>query len=287
DVNPSGKTSDLWAADFTADPTFVNFGGFVYENLSVSYPVSAVETATSNATITDQAPFVDYAEGIYVGYRYYETAAVEGFLDYDQAVVYPFGYGLSYTDFDWQVLGSTESDGVISTQVQVTNTGDVAGKDVVELYYTAPYTPGGIEKSAVVLGGFDKTGLIEPGASETVTIDIPVEDMASYDYHDANAYVLEAGDYQLTVRTDSHTVAAGTEPLTYTVDADVVYSGDNHRASRTPPRSPTSSTTSRRSSCPSRPTARSCRCRARTSPAPSRRPRPPTRWSRTRRRRRF
>ncbi|WP_169165072.1 glycoside hydrolase family 3 C-terminal domain-containing protein [Cellulomonas taurus] len=229
DVNPSGKTSDLWAADFTADPTFVNFGGFVYENLSVSYPVSAVETATSNATITDQAPFVDYAEGIYVGYRYYETAAVEGFLDYDQAVVYPFGYGLSYTDFDWQVLGSTESDGVISTQVQVTNTGDVAGKDVVELYYTAPYTPGGIEKSAVVLGGFDKTGLIEPGASETVTIDLPVEDMASYDYQDAKAYVLEAGDYQLTVRSDSHTVVA--DALTYTVDADVVYSGDDHRES--------------------------------------------------------
>ncbi|WP_246855227.1 glycoside hydrolase family 3 C-terminal domain-containing protein [Cellulomonas sp. Y8] len=232
DVNPSGRTSDLWAADFTADPTFVNFGGFLYDNLSVSYPVSAVETATSNATVTDEAPFVNYAEGIYFGYRYYETAAAEGFLDYDEAVVYPFGYGLSYTDFAWTVTGTQagEVDGTIAVTVDVTNTGTVAGKDVVELYYTAPYTPGGIEKSEVVLGDFAKTGVIEPGASESVTLELPVEDMASYDYADAAAYVLEAGDYAISVRTDSHTVAAGTEPITYTVDSDVVYSGENHRS---------------------------------------------------------
>ncbi|WP_158370379.1 glycoside hydrolase family 3 protein [Cellulosimicrobium cellulans] len=232
DVNPSGRTSDLWAADFTADPTFVNFGGFLYDNLSVSYPVSAVETATSNATVTDEAPFVNYAEGIYFGYRYYETAAAEGFLDYDEAVVYPFGYGLSYTDFAWSVTDTQagEVDGTIAVTVDVTNTGTVAGKDVVELYYTAPYTPGGIEKSEVVLGDFAKTGVIEPGASESVTLELPVEDMASYDYADAGAYVLEAGDYAISVRTDSHTVAAGTEPITYTVDSDVVYSGENHRS---------------------------------------------------------
>jgi len=233
DVNPSGRTADVWAADFTADPTFVNFGGFVYDNLEVSYPVSAVETATSNATVTTDAPFVNYAEGIYIGYRYYETAAAEGFLDYDDAVVYPFGYGLSYTDFAWEVTDTRagEVDGTIAVTVEVTNTGAVAGRDVVELYYSAPYTPGGIEKPEVVLGGFDKTGVIEPGASESVTIEIAVEDMASYDYADAAAYVLEAGDYELTVRTDSHTVAEGTEPIEYTVDSDVVYSGENHRAS--------------------------------------------------------
>ncbi|WP_308161115.1 glycoside hydrolase family 3 C-terminal domain-containing protein [Cellulomonas sp. GbtcB1] len=232
DVNPSGRTSDLWAADFTADPTFVNFGGFLYDGLSVSYPVSAVETATSNATVTDEAPFVNYAEGIYFGYRYYETAAAEGFLDYDEAVVYPFGYGLSYTDFAWTVTGTQagEVDGTIAVTVDVTNTGTVAGKDVVELYYTAPYTPGGIEKSEVVLGDFAKTGVIEPGASESVTLELPVEDMASYDYLGEQAYVLEAGDYAISVRTDSHTVAAGTEPITYTVDSDVVYSGENHRS---------------------------------------------------------
>ena len=232
EVNPSGRTSDLWAADFTADPTFVNFGGFLYDGLSVSYPVSAVETATSNATVTDEAPFVNYAEGIYFGYRYYETAAAEGFLDYDEAVVYPFGYGLSYTDFAWTVTGTQagEVDGTIAVTVDVTNTGTVAGKDVVELYYTAPYTPGGIEKSEVVLGDFAKTGVIEPGASESVTLELPVEDMASYDYAGEQAYVLEAGDYTISVRTDSHTVAAGTEPITYTVDSDVVYSGENHRS---------------------------------------------------------
>ncbi|WP_024285104.1 glycoside hydrolase family 3 C-terminal domain-containing protein [Cellulomonas sp. KRMCY2] len=232
DVNPSGRTADLWAADFTADPTFVNVGGFVYDNIEASYPVSAVESATSNATVTSDAPFVNYAEGIYFGYRYYETAAAEGFIDYDEAVVYPFGYGLGYTDFSWEVLGTEagDVDGAISVTVEVTNTGDVAGKDVVELYYAAPYTAGGIEKAEVVLGGFDKTGLLEPGASETVTIDLAVEDMASYDHLVNQAYVLEAGDYTISLRTDSHTVAPGTEPIDYTVDSDVVYAGDDHRS---------------------------------------------------------
>ncbi|MGW6007190.1 glycoside hydrolase family 3 C-terminal domain-containing protein [Oerskovia enterophila] len=232
DVNPSGRTSDLWAADFTADPTFANFGGFVYDNIEASFPVPAIEKATSNATLTSDAPFVNYAEGIYFGYRYYETAAAEGFIDYDQAVVYPFGYGLSYTDFSWKVVATEAGavDGKISVTVEVTNTGTTAGKDVVELYYSAPYTAGGIEKSDVVLGGFTKTGLLKPGASETVTIDLAVEEMASYDHLDQAAYVLEAGDYSITLRTDSHTLAPGTEPITYTVDSDVVYSGENHRS---------------------------------------------------------
>jgi len=233
EVNPSGRTVDLWADDFTADPTFANFGNFIYDNVAPSYPVPVTESATSNATVTDEAPFVNYAEGIYFGYRYYETAAVEGFIDYDQAVVYPFGYGLSYTDFAWTIAGTEagEVDGNIAVTVDVTNTGSVAGRDVVQLYYSAPYTPGGIEKSAVVLGGFAKTGVIEPGASEQVTIEVAVEDMASYDYLNERAYVLEAGEYELTVRTDSHTVAAGTEPVRYTVAEDVVYSGDDHRSS--------------------------------------------------------
>lgn len=233
DVNPSGRTVDLWAADFTKDPTFANVGDFQYTNLSPSYPVSVTESATSNAEVTDEATFVNYAEGIYFGYRYYETADAEGFIDYDEAVVYPFGYGLSYTDFAWQIA-STEAgavDGSIAVTVNVTNTGAAAGRDVVQLYYSAPYTTGGIEKPEVLLGGFAKTGLIEPGASEQVTIEIAVEDMASYDYLEDRAYVLEAGEYELSIRTDSHTVAAGTEPFTYTVDADVVYSGDDHRAS--------------------------------------------------------
>ncbi|MCF2707027.1 glycoside hydrolase family 3 protein [Arcanobacterium haemolyticum] len=233
EVNPSGRTVDTWAADFTADPTFNNFGSFIYNNLEVSYPVSAIESATSNAEVTPQATFVNYAEGIYVGYRYYETAAKEGFINYDDAVIYPFGYGLSYTDFTWRIANTQlgETDGKIVVDVEVTNTGTKPGKDVVELYYSAPYTRGGIEKPDVVLGGFAKTNLIQPGASQTVSIELAVEDMASYDYKNAKAYVLEAGDYALTVRTNSHTVAPGTEPITYTVASDVVYSGDNHRAS--------------------------------------------------------
>jgi beta-glucosidase len=233
EVNPSGRTADLWAADFTADPTYPNFGDFVYENVEASYPVSSLETATSNATVTTDAPFVHYAEGIYIGYRYYETAAAEGFLDYDEAVVYPFGHGLSYTDFAWRVVDTQTGgvDGTLAVTVEVTNTGAVAGRDVVELYTSAPYTPGGIEKAEVVLGDFAKTGVIPPGGSETVTLELAVEDMASYDHQEHRAYVLEAGDYVLSVRTDSHTVAPGTEPITYTVDADVVYAGDDHRAS--------------------------------------------------------
>ncbi|PKQ25911.1 MAG: beta-glucosidase [Actinobacteria bacterium HGW-Actinobacteria-4] len=233
DVNPSGRTADLWAADFTADPTYVNFGHFIYDNIEASYPVSAAERITSNATVTADAPFVNYAEGIYIGYRYYETAAAEGFIDYASAVVYPFGYGLSYTAFDWEVVGTQAGavDGTITIDVEVANTGQVAGKDVVQVYYSAPYTRGGIEKAEVVLGGFAKTGVIEPGATESVTIELAVEDMASYDYLNNRAYVLEAGDYVLSVRTDSHTVAPGTEAVIYTVATDVVYSGENHRAS--------------------------------------------------------
>ncbi|WP_220488264.1 glycoside hydrolase family 3 N-terminal domain-containing protein [Tessaracoccus sp. MC1756] len=232
DVNPSGRTADVWAADFTKDPTYVNFGNFIYNNIEASFPVSAVERATSNATLTSDAPFVNYAEGIYIGYRYYETAAAEGFIDYDDAVVYPFGHGLSYTDFAWRVVSSEVGavDGAISVEVEVTNTGAVAGRDVVELYYSAPYTPGGIEKAEVVLGAFAKTDMIEPGASETLTLELAVEDMASYDHLENRAYVLEAGDYEISLRTDSHSVADGVEPIAYTVDETVVYSGDNHRS---------------------------------------------------------
>src|SRR5690625_1904559 len=106
EINPSGRTADLWAADFTADPTFVNFGEFIYENLEVSYPSSALESVSSNATVTDQAPFVNYQEGIYIGYRYYETAAAQGFIDYDEPAVYAFGYGLSFTAFSCKPVTS-------------------------------------------------------------------------------------------------------------------------------------------------------------------------------------
>lgn len=219
-VNPSGRTADIYPADFTKDPTFVNFGSFEYSNIDKSNSY-------------DHAFFVRYAEGIYVGYRYYETAAKEGFLAYDQAVVYPFGYGLSYTTFDWKVGTPTfgDSQGSLSLPVTVTNTGKLPGKDVVQLYYSAPYTKGGIEKSEVVLGDFAKTKALAPGESQTLTLGLPVEAMASYDYKKQKAYVLDAGKYELRLQTDSHHLKAGLAPLVYTVPQTIVYSGAHHRAS--------------------------------------------------------
>lgn len=205
-VNPSGRTADIYAADFTKDPSFVNFGDYAYSNITGGY-------------------FVHYEEGIYYGYRYYETAAVEGFINYDEAVVYPFGFGLSYTTFDWSVaaqrLGNVE--GNIEIDVTVTNTGSVAGKEVVQLYYSAPYTKGGIEKSHVVLGAFGKTKLLNPGESDTVTLKMAVEDMASYDYKDKKAYVLEKGTYQLLLQSDSHNRQANIDAIAYNVSNTVVY----------------------------------------------------------------
>lgn len=232
EVNPSGRTTDIWAADFTADPTFVNFGDFRYDDLAPEYTSSALSSAASNATVTKDAPFVNYQEGIYIGYRYYETAAAENFISYQDAVVYPFGYGLSYTDFSWEITGSQmgETTGDISVDVKVTNNGSAAGKDVVELYYTAPYTKGGIEKPEVVLAGFAKTNTLAPGASETVKVTFKVEDMASYDYLNAKSYVLEAGTYTISARTNSHTVAPGMTPLTYTVNETVTYGEKNPRS---------------------------------------------------------
>ena len=220
-VNPSGRTTDIYPADFTKDPTFVNFGSYQYENLS---PANASGIGT----------FVQYEEGIYVGYRYYETAAAEDFIDYDAAVVYPFGYGLSYTDFSWEIADqkSADADGTITVDVIVTNTGNVAGKDVVQLYYSAPWYAGrGIEKSSVVLGDFSKTRLLQPGESETLTLSLAVEDMASYDYKTERAYVLDEGTYILTLRSDSHTVKEGCDPIEYTLSRRKAFSGDDHRKS--------------------------------------------------------
>jgi beta-glucosidase len=219
-VNPSGKTADIYPADFTKDPTFINFGNYQYSNINKNNAIG-------------NAYFVEYEEGIYVGYRYYETAAVENFIKYGDAVVYPFGYGLSYTTFAWQVTGKKlgNTDGTISVDVKVSNTGSTAGKDIVEMYYSAPYYKGGIEKASVVLGDFAKTRLLAPGESQTLTLSIPVESMASYDYKNAKAYVLDKGDYKIRLQSDSHTMKTGVEEITYTVKNTIVYSGDNHRNS--------------------------------------------------------
>ncbi len=217
-VNPSGRTADIYPSDFTKDPTFSNFGDFQYSNIS-------------KRNATGDAYFVHYKEGIYIGYRYYETAAVEGFIDYEDAVVYPFGHGLSYTSFDWDVLKADLRGDDLSFEVKVTNTGTTSGKEVVQLYYSAPYYRGGIEKSEVVLGDFAKTTLLYPKESETLILTIPVESMASYDYKNERSYVLEAGEYELRLQVNSHQLKEGVEPYIFEVDETIVYSGDNHRKS--------------------------------------------------------
>ncbi|MBR7045262.1 MAG: glycoside hydrolase family 3 C-terminal domain-containing protein, partial [Lachnospiraceae bacterium] len=208
-VNPSAKTSDTFAYEVESNPTYYSFGGYDYTN--VSYSNGGLAAGTGDAVAGDD-PFhyVKYVEGIYVGYRFYETAAADGFIDYDKTVQFPFGYGLSYTEFE-QTLDSVTFDGsTVKAEVTVKNTGDAAGREVAELYYSAPYTKGGIEKSEVVLGAFAKTDRLEPGQSQTLSLQIAAEDMASYDYlgvkAEGGAYVLEAGDYDIRLQSDSHHV---------------------------------------------------------------------------------
>lgn len=229
-LNPSGKTVDTFVKDLTAAPNYNNIGSFFYDNME-EHAYTSVNFMTGTEEITIPS-FVNYVEGIYVGYKFYETAYAEAEagnmeFDYDAMVQYPFGYGLSYTAFTQEMGEITEADGVISFDVTVTNTGDVAGKDVVEVYYNPPYTNGGIEKSAVNLVAFDKTKILEPGASETVTIRFSAEDMASYDEDGKGCYVLEAGDYQISINTDAHTVI---DSKSYNVASDVVYDESNPRS---------------------------------------------------------
>lgn len=228
DVNPSGRLVDTWAADFTKNPSFVNFGTGCLPDTTDKYDGGMYYS-------------VDYEEGIYVGYRYYETRGeTDGEDWYNANVVYPFGYGLSYTTFDWTVGDASASEielgTTITVPVTVKNTGSVAGKEVVQLYASAPYTLGGIEKAHKVLVGFAKTKLLQPGESETVTVSFDPYSAASYDYRDANSngfsgYELEAGEYTLYVSRNAHEsekaialnlaadVQIGTDPTT---DSEVV-----------------------------------------------------------------
>ena len=224
EVNPSGKTPDTFIYDMTTAPWWNNAEKTEYTNLADM----AVEGMNAGTAQVYAPAFTNYVEGIYVGYKYYETAAQEGAIDYDKTVQYPFGYGLSYTEFEQKMGELEEKDGQISVDVEVTNSGDVAGKDVVEVYYKPPYTNGGIEKSSANLIEFAKTDLLQPGESQTVTVTFSIEDMASYDENHAKAYVLEKGDYAISINSDSHTVL---DQKTYTADKDVVYKGENKRAS--------------------------------------------------------
>lgn len=224
-VNPSGKTSDTFVADLTATPTWNNFGYFKYDNMDeYAYTSNNFKTGEEETALPS---FVNYVDGIYVGYRFYETAAAEGLINYDDTIVYPFGYGLSYTAFTQEMGAISEDNGTISFDVTVTNTGDVAGKDVVEVYCNPPYTNGGIEKASANLIQFEKTEVLQPGDSQTITVSFDAEDMASYDTYGAGCYVLEAGDYQISINSDSHNVI---DSQTYTVASTVTYDESNPRS---------------------------------------------------------
>ncbi|WP_405097240.1 glycoside hydrolase family 3 N-terminal domain-containing protein [Oceanobacillus sp. FSL H7-0719] len=215
EINPSGKTADIFARDLTATPDHNNFGNFEYTNMN-EYSVENDFPGAGGVPT-----FVNYVESIYVGYHFYETAAAEGLLDYDEHVLYPFGYGLSYTSFNQEISNwKIGADETITVDITVTNTGEAKGKDVIELYYTPPYMDGGIEKSEVNLIAFEKTEVLEPGDSQTLTLTFNKEDMTSYDYKNEEAYVLEKGDYTLSIRSDSHTVL---DEVNFTQDETIVY----------------------------------------------------------------
>lgn len=237
EVNPSGRTVDTYAYDFTKSPSFVTST----DEGVLSY------TNGGGGDWNPYSWYVDYTDDIYIGYKYYETAYAEKEKDlagsgeewYEENVQFPFGYGLSYSDFEWTVKSVTPSaggvlpkDGKIEIQVEVKNNGNIAGKDVVELYYSAPYVENGIEKSHVVLGAFEKTKMIQPQGTDTVTLELYVQDMASYDAYGKNAgthtgYELDAGEYSVMLMTDAHTLAAcaGAETV-YTINETYEYDND-------------------------------------------------------------
>lgn len=230
-VNPSGRTVDTFVKDLMTTPYINNIGNMAYSNVDDLKK----QIAEADSAYEGNIAFVNYVEGIYVGYKYYETASDEGVIDYDELVQYPFGYGLSYTSFEQKIENFSADDKTVSFDVTVTNTGDTAGKDVVEVYFTPPYTDGGIEKASVNLIDFGKTGLLDPGASETISFTLNKEDMAAYDSEGIKipdgGYILEAGDYTISLRSDSHTVLA---EESFTVDEDVDYSQDGRESDLIP-----------------------------------------------------
>lgn len=269
EINPSGRTVDFWMRDVKTDPTWYNFGNYsqaAWELLG-KYEVSESEPGTNvglifemgqptegapkapsmekdiNSVLTNNANAVSYSEGIFMGYRYYETVAADiggdaGEAWYDSVTLYPFGHGLSYTSFTQEITGIagdlSDADGQITVSVKVTNTGSVAGKDVVQLYSTPEYVDGEIDKAAVNLVGFGKTEVIQPGADVTVPVKIDVKEFSSFDYNDANGngnagYELEAGDYVLTLRNNSHDVLD-----TETLDATALLTWDEDGDPSTP-----------------------------------------------------
>ena len=224
-INPSGRTTDTFLYDMRKAPWWNNAAATDYENLkskAVSLPVA------KGITFKLKPSYINYVEGIYVGYKYYETAASEGAIDYDSTVQFPFGYGLSYTSFSQQMSDIKDEGDSLGFTVTVTNTGSAAGKDTVEVYSNPPYTNGGLEKATANLIALKKTRLLSPKQSQTIKVSIPKERLASYDYQGHKAYVLERGTYEISIKSDSHHLI---DHKDYMVGKDVVYGKGNPRPS--------------------------------------------------------
>ncbi len=245
DASPSGHLTDTIPYDFRNNVTYFR-GNSKFTRQYTGAPSGCTTMGAGGSAFYRTSVYVEYTEGIYVGYRWFETADAEGFWDtaeyggYDNVVQFPFGYGMSYTSFDWKLVDTSkpESDPLkdnketITLTVQVKNTGSVPGKDVVQVYLTAPYYAGGIEKSAVKLVAYAKSPELQPGQAANVTIDVETKEFKSYDDYDANGngfcgYEMESGDYQLKLQTDAHNLKEmDKNTLTYHLNSDLLITED-------------------------------------------------------------
>ena len=208
EINPSGRTTDTWPSSFSSNPAVAGSELSYYANINGQYALH-------------------FGEGIYTGYRYYETRFGDDETGYAENVVFPFGHGLSYTEFTEELTSFSAAEETVTAEVTVTNTGETAGKDVVQLYFMAPYDPSrGIEKPAIELAGFVKTSLLEPGKTETITVSCPVRDLSSWSTSDG-CYLLEAGEYRFSLGKNVHDALLSSDGETFTVEKDVFYRTDD------------------------------------------------------------
>ena len=207
EINPSGRTTDTWPSSLSSNPAVSASEPSYYANMSGQYALH-------------------FSEGIYTGYRYYETRFGGDSADYAENVIFPFGHGLSYTKFTEELTAFSVEEEIVTAEITVINTGETAGKDVVELYFSAPYDPSrGIEKPAIELAGFAKTAMMEPGETETVTVSCPVRDLSCWSISDG-CYLLEAGEYRFSLGKDVHDALLSSDYETYMVEKDTFYRTD-------------------------------------------------------------
>ena len=245
DTSPSGHLTDTYPYKHEYNITYYR-GNCKFTRQYVGAPSNCTTMGAGGSAFYNTSVYVEYNEGIYVGYRWFETADAEGYWDdpqyggYENVVQFPFGFGMSYTEFEWNLedvslpeFSNIDNLQKITLTVNVKNVGTRAGKDVVEIFLTAPYTPGGIEKSAVKLVAYAKSPELKPGQQANVEVEVETKEFKSYDCYDANnngfyGYEMEAGDYQLRICTDAHNLKQGMNKnvITYRVNSDLCIDKD-------------------------------------------------------------